>query len=90
MVVASQHHGGGDAPVGYCVVEGEGDSGASFAVGVEDARLRADDKPVAGGLAYPVEVVLELPAYGAGRRPAHVFEDFSGKSVGRLKVFGAS
>ena len=90
VVVAAQHDGSREAPVGNGPVEGLCDPGAPLAVGIEDARLRTDDQPVAAGLADPVDVVVELPGDLGRRRGADLLQYFGGEAVGKLEVFGAA
>ena len=88
MVVAAQYDGCREATIGDGAVEGQRDFGASLAVGIEDAGLRAYDQLVAPRLANPVDVVVELPGNLGGRRPANILEHLGRDAVGCLEVLG--
>ena len=87
-MVAPQHHGSRDAALGDGPVERLGDLHAPFAVGIENARLRPDDQPVAPGLANPVNIVVQLPPDVVGSRLPDLLQHFGGQRVGRFEVFG--
>ena len=88
VVVAPQHHGSRNAPVGNGTVEGLGDLRAALAVGIEDAGLRTHDQPVTPGLANPVDVVVQLPPNIPGSRLPNLFQHFGGQRIGRFEVLG--
>ena len=60
MMVAAQDDGSGDFAFADGFVEGEGNLGAAFAIGIKNARLAAHDEVVAAGFFDPVDVVAHL------------------------------
>ena len=60
MVVASENYRGLEPAFPNGLVECQGNLGAAFAVGIEDACLGAYDKVIPGGLFNPMDVVVHL------------------------------
>ena len=89
VMVTAQDYRSADAAFPYGLVECKGDLRTALAVGIEDTRLRPYHKIVAGGLLYPVDVVIHLSAYlfrgGGAYLPEHLCRDPVGEcQVGRV------
>ena len=87
-MVAPQHDGGRYFALADGLVEGEGNPGAAFAVGVEDTGLGAHDHLVAAGFPDPVDVVPHLAGDFLRGTGGHLSEHLHRQFVGFAEVFG--
>lgn len=91
VMIARDDHRRRQLAARHRVIERARDRRARAAVGVEDARLRADDQLVGARLLDPAQIVGELRGDGRRRlRGEVVAEDLRGERVGAREVVGAA